>query len=232
MTTTQKDINGKKAGIRHPAKYTDVLIPKMAEMLLEVNGGKVLDPFCGTGKIGLIREHGFSGRIYGNELEPEWIKDNLYGCDVITTQDAEFLDYPEGFFDAICTSPTYGNRMADHHNAKDGSQRLTYTHCLGRQLHEGNTGAMQFGETYRDKHRRIYTHLATLVRKDGIFILNIKDHVRRGKVVDVVGFHRTALREAGFIPIEEVVVDTPCMGFGRNSALRIKNEYIIKFRKT
>ena len=220
-----------KSAVRHPAKYTDVLIPKMAEMLSEVNGGKVLDPFCGTGKIGLIREHGFTGTIYGNDLEAEWMEGNEYGCDALTVQDAEFLDYPEGFFDAICTSPTYGNRMADHHNAKDGSRRMTYTHCLGRQLHDGNTGKMQFGEAYREKHRRIYAHLITLLRKDGIFVLNIKDHIRKGQVVDVVGFHRHAMEDAGFVMEEDITVDTPCMGFGQNRSSRITCEHIIKFRK-
>lgn len=153
--------------IKHPAKFTDTLIPEMAKMLSEFNTGKVLDPFAGTGKIALVKRYGFEGTIYANEIEPEWIENNEYGCDFITTQDAELLDYPEGFFDAICTSPTYGNRMADHHIAKDGSKRITYTHYLGRQLNDENTGKMQFGEDYIEKHKRIYKHLFALVRGGG-----------------------------------------------------------------
>lgn len=217
--------------MKHPAKFTDILIPEMANMLLEVNGGKVLDPFSGTGKIALIKKYGFTGSIYANEIEPEWILDNEYGCDYITTQDAEFLEYPENFFDAICTSPTYGNRMADHHIAKDGSKRITYTHYLGRQLNDANTGKMQFGEAYMDKHRRIYQHLYTLVRGGGIYILNVKNHIRKGEEVDVVSFHKKSLSDVGFTEVTDLIIEAPCMGFGENRNQRIHGEHIIKFIK-
>lgn len=78
--------------IRHPAKYTDSFISIFADLLKDRNN--VLDPFAGTGKLGLIKQCGFSGTIYANEIEPEWINENLYDCDLITCQDAEFLDYP------------------------------------------------------------------------------------------------------------------------------------------
>ena len=54
--------------------------------------------------------------------------------------------FSDATFDMVVTSPTYGNRMADHHNAKDGRRRITYTHNLGRTLTPGNSGAMQWGE--------------------------------------------------------------------------------------
>ena len=133
--------------IRHPAKYTDSFIPVFASILKEYGCRKILDPFAGTGKIGQIKKEGFEGYIFANEIEPEWLEPNKYGCDVVSFMDAEnLLDcYRPNQFDAIVTSPTYGNRMADHHNAKDGSKRNTYTHYIGHQLHDGNTGKMQWG---------------------------------------------------------------------------------------
>lgn len=42
--------------------------------------------------------------------------------------DATRLPFDNRMFDAVITSPTYGNRMADHHDAQDGSKRITYRH--------------------------------------------------------------------------------------------------------
>lgn len=224
-------MNTNKKEIRHPAKFSDALFPQMAEMLDECNCGKVLDPFAGTGKIGLIKTFGFNGTIYANELEPEWLEDNKYDCDYLTFQDAEKISYPKEYFDAICTSPTYGNRMADCHNAKDGSKRITYTHCLGRNLNNENTGKMQFGSNYKNKHIKIYKHLFDVLKDGGCFILNIKNHIRGGKEIDVVDFHKSAMEEAGFIEEQDIKIEVPCMGFGQNRNARVPYEHLIKFRK-
>lgn len=215
--------------MRHPAKYTDAFFDTFAEMLRGAE--KVLDPFAGTGKIGKVKNHGFSGEIFANEIEPEWLKNNEYQCDVLTFCDAEFLDYPESFFDAVCTSPTYGNRMADHHNAKDGSRRNTYTHCLGHTLADGNTGKMQWGIEYMAKHERIYAHLAKLIKPGGKFILNIKNHIRRGKEIDVTAFHVATLEQNGFFVVERKMIRTPSLKFGANAEKRLDGEYIILLQK-
>ena len=215
--------------MRHPAKYTDCFFSTFAEMLRGAD--KVLDPFAGTGKIGKLKQFGFTGKIYANELEPEWLSENEYNCDVLTFCDAEFLDYPKYYFDAICTSPTYGNRMADHHNAKDGSRRNTYTHCLGRQLDSGNTGKMQWGIEYMEKHERIYAHLATLVKPGGKFVLNVKNHIRRGVEIDVTAFHISTLEQNGFSVIDKRMVTTPSLKFGANAEKRLSGEYIILLQK-
>lgn len=215
--------------MRHPAKFSDSFMSVFAEML---NGStNVLDPFAGTGKIGQIKALGFNGSVYANEIEPEWLESNEHSCDVISYQDAEFLDYPIGFFDAICTSPTYGNRMADHHVAKDGSRRNTYTHCLGRQLADCNTGKMQWGKEYRAKHFRIYAHLHALLKKDGKFILNVKNHIRKGQEIDVTAFHIEALETCGFEVVERYFIPTNGLKHGANADKRTNGEYIVMLKK-
>ena len=215
--------------MKHPAKYTDCFFEIFAEMLQSASN--VLDPFAGTGKIGKLKEFGFKGAIYANEIEAEWLAENEYNCDVITFCDAEFLQYPDGFFDAICTSPTYGNRMADHHISKDGSKRNTYTHCIGRQLSDGNTGKMQWGSEYMEKHDRIYKHLASLVKNGGLFVCNVKNHIRKGKEIDVKSFHEESLKKSGFQKTKEIFVESKGNGFGANADKRTTGEYIMVFQK-
>jgi hypothetical protein len=124
--------------IKHPAVYTDVLIPVIAKLL---KGSKtLLDPFGGTGKIALIKNYGYEGTVTCNEIETEWIINSPYDVDRWFLCDAEKMKWAKNEeFDAICTSPTYGNRMADHFTAKDNSKRITYRHYLGRPLNKENT---------------------------------------------------------------------------------------------
>jgi tRNA G10 N-methylase Trm11 len=131
----------------HPARFT----PSIMEMFTELadrhhlHDARVLDPFAGTGR---VNDLGLDS--VGVEIEPEWA-----GMSPRTlVGDATALPFPAGTFGAVITSPTYGNRMADHHDARDGSRRTTYRHLLGRPLSAGNAGAMQWGEPYQDLHRQ------------------------------------------------------------------------------
>lgn len=69
-----------------------------------------------------------------------------------TLGNALHLPWPDGTFDAICTSPAYGNRMADRYSETGESERLTYAAMLRRQLHPDNAGQLQWGQRYRDFH--------------------------------------------------------------------------------
>ena len=112
----------------HPAPFTDALLPILAELLPESpvpseDGGsgpgtlRVLDPFAGTGKIARLRAWFPQAEFYGYEIEPEWAEQARANGLCVTTGDSRQMHYPDAMFDAICTSPTYGNRMADHHEA-------------------------------------------------------------------------------------------------------------------
>lgn len=78
----------------------------------------VLDPFAGVGKIHTLENH-----TSGIELEPEWAAQAPINKGITIVGDAlermrEWATFYVGF-DAVVTSPTYGNRMADHHDAKE-----------------------------------------------------------------------------------------------------------------
>jgi tRNA G10 N-methylase Trm11 len=214
--------------MKHPAKYTDKFIPIFAELL--VDSKSVLDPFAGTGKLAEIKKHGFKGKVICNELEPEWVQNCEYDVDLFNIGDAQNLSWVDSV-EAICTSPTYGNRMADDHNAKDHSRRITYTHYLGRKLNENNTGKMQWGEKYRKVHEKVYEECFRVLIEGGLIIVNVSNHIRNHQEVDVVGFHKEALTKVGFTFKEEIKIETPRMKFGANSNTRVKFESILIFNK-
>ena len=165
-----------------------------------------------------------------NELEREWAEIGKYNVDEWSIGDAANLRFANCEFDAICTSPTYGNRMADHHNAKDASKRITYRHCLGRPLDDNNTGKMQWGEKYRQKHIEIYSECLRVLKPNGLMIVNVSDHIRKGQVVNVVDWHKQTILNFGMKLIDEIKIETPRMGFGQNAKSRVQYECILVFR--
>lgn len=195
----------------------------MQEMLTETTG-MLLDPFAGTGKIHLLGNENL--RTVGVEIEPEWA--DLHPQTIVG--DALNLPFAASSFDAIATSPTYGNRMADHHDAKDGSKRNTYKHTLGRNLHPNNSGQLQWGPKYREFHQRAWSEAIRVLKPGGIFILNISNHIRKGEEIDVTDWQVRTIQE--YIPIKDVrTVGTIRYREGSNSSLRPSHESVVLFRK-
>ena len=208
------------ATIKHPAKFSDVLIEQIDKMV--VTHSSVLDPFAGVGTIHKLHPR---CETYGIEIEPEWA--NMHPRTIVGN--ALDLPFSNDTFDYVVTSPCYGNRMADHHNAKDSSRRMTYTHTLGRTLHDDNSGKMQWGKEYRSFHNTAWMEVRRVLKPYGNFILNISDHIRKGERVPVTSWHIETLRSLGFIMVNEIKIPTPRMRFGQNHAARIEYESIIEF---
>lgn len=214
----------------HPAPFSDPLLEAIADQLKAAGvEGTVLDPFAGTGRIHELRDRADVHTI-GVEIEPEWAAKH---ADTIEGNALHLTDYVKpGSVDAIATSPTYGNRMADSHDAKDESVRLTYTHTLGRKLHDDNSGQMQWGDEYRAFHEQAWREAVAALKAGGTLTLNIKDHVRGGERQFVTSWHVRTLLGLG-LELEDVdKVGTRGLMAGANADVRTCAEYVITFRKT
>lgn len=211
--------------IRHPARYSDAILQTMARYLRA--GWLVLDPFAGVG--GLVRL-GFTGaRIVLNEIEGNVIAQAQGKCRVMGN--ALALPFAAGTFDAVVTSPTYGNRMADHHRARDASRRNTYYHAFGGALHCDNTGLLQFGAAYRERHAQAWGEVTRVLKRGGLFLLNVSDHIRDGRRVYVSKWHLDTLRGMGLTFQVCHPVKTPRLRCGANWQARCAVEYVFVLAK-
>jgi len=204
----------------HPAKFSSDVLGAMAAHVR----GRVLDPFAGVGRVhALAAVEAVTGTV-GVELEPEWAR-----CHPATiVGNALRLPFRPRSFDTVATSPTFGNRLSDHHNARDGSVRHSYTHDLGHELHADNSGRLPFGSAYRSFHEAAWRECRRVLRVGGLFVVQVSDFIRDHQTIPVVSFHRLALTRLGFTLIHEVYVPKGGLRYGANRE-RVPHDVVLVF---
>ena len=209
--------------IRHPAKFSEPIVEVLRDL---VPKGRVLDPFAGTGRIHWLASD--ATQTVGVEIEPEWA--TLDPRTIVG--DALHLPFEDRSFDGIITSPVYGNRMSDHHDAKDDSRRNTYKHTLGRDLHPNNSGQLHWGPKYRDFHLTAWGEAVRVLKPGGKFVLNISDFIKKGEVVPVSEWHvETLVNVLGLEHEMAYQVETRRQRQGANGHLRVPHEVVWVGRK-
>jgi hypothetical protein len=243
--------------VKHPAKYSKSVwltifrdVAKLVVMHPEKTDWHVLDPFGGVGGIFDLHsmEWDFDAgqlvfHITSVEIEEEWsgvasghpryrphTSDRSLAMDFF-----DFAIHPANreAFDLVVTSPTYGNRMADHHtpSPEDTSERNTYRHKLGRPLTEGSSASLQWGDEYREFHRAAWDEIFDLLEPGGYFILNVKDHIRKKTKQPVAAWHRAYCGSIGFNLITDSQVAVRGNRQGENGEVRVDHEHVFLFQK-
>lgn len=253
----------------HPAKYSRKVIDRLREMLQveaqRVGHLKVIDAFAGVGGVHELAEERIE--TYGMELQPEW---SAAHPDTITGSVLELpAIFPAGTFDCLCTSPAFGNRMADSHQAKDPCRRCggdrcepgyagdaandggpdpcsgcggtgltkrnTYAHYLRAGGAEpvkspDNSALMAWGPAYRSFHLAAWSACDRVLRRDGLALLNVKNHHRGKRLIRVVEFHLNAFLAMGYSLEGAKRVETRGLAHGANHESRTGFELILALR--
>lgn len=226
---------------KHPAKYSEEIVRTLDRLVraearavgsTAATPLAVLDPFAGVGRVHRLRRPNVF--TAGIEIEPEWA-----GCHPDTLCDDSLAVLPHMAasgveVDVVATSPTYGNRMADHHDARDGSRRRSYKHDLGRMPAPGSSSTLPWGPDYWAFHVRAYRAIYGVLRPGGLFLLNVSDFYRRKQIVPAVEWHRGAAMGAGFVQgAGDVHVGTPRLrGVGSEAtAARAATEVVLRLRR-
>ena len=211
----------------HPCPFPDSTVTLIGQYLPPHHYPTVLDPFSGIGRIHLL-----PNSTTGIEIEEEWavqIPEDPGSPSAQILGSALDIPFPDRHFSAAATSPCFGNRMADHHNARDGSPRNTYRHKLGRELSANSSAAMQWGAEYRSFHHQAWIELTRVVRVGGRFVLNIKNHIRAGEIQRVAEWHLTTIIPLGWKLHALDTIPAPGNRFGANYDLRVDHEFLAVF---
>ncbi len=209
----------------HPATYTPVLLPVMASILK--GRRRILDIFGGEGGIFALQHWlGDDVQIEAIEIEPKFAAMHPR----TTLGNALHLPWADNSFDAIFTSPTYGNRFAD--KFRPGADCFSYAQAIEGELQPDNTGAMRWnpnGGLYQVTHVLAYAEARRVLCEGGAFGLNMKDHYKGKELQPVTEWHVNTLKALGFQVVQRRKVKTPSLRYGENHELRVEYESVILF---
>jgi len=182
----------------------------------------ILDPMAGTMERLRVLEDRDRGwhQVWGIEYEQEWV--DGYPHTRLQQGDARKLPFPSEHFDAIVVSPSYGNRDSDRTGDWwDNADRKTYAAALGRNVSEGSLCVPFEDERYKTGHTLAWAESVRVLKTGGLFVINLKNHIKKGQIIRVSQWHRNVLRDVlGMEEIDDTSIATKGRLSGENYDVR------------
>jgi modification methylase len=207
----------------HPAKLHLGLLQRLIDLYTEP-GDTLLDPMAGSGSLMLAATQ--QRNVILRDLECEYVElmrssipiihrraGLLSGLIDIDQADARTLECPR--FDHVITSPPYGFETSNE-PLEARRRRMERGLALGRrwQSYLENPGLAtaangfryaggpsnignRSGRNYWREMYQVYARLVELLPTGGLMILILKNHYRRGKLIDIVGRTIEVVQEFG-----------------------------------
>lgn len=192
----------------HPAKLHLSLLQRLID-LYTCPGDTLLDPMAGTGSLMLAAAQ--QRNVIVRDLEPEYVElmrmsapivhrrgGLLSGLIDIDQADARTIECPP--FNHIITSPPYGFETGKGITKErqgriigkgwlNKCQGLTAPTWMGGFRYPGgqNNAGNKSGRNYWRDMRQAYARWVEILPLGGYMILVLKNHYRRGKLIDVTG---------------------------------------------
>lgn len=220
--------------VKHPATFSAAVLDVMDHWIPKGTKDepvRILDPLAGIGKgpERFNRPQDYQ-LACGIELEQEWASQSpLVAC-------GDGIDYMKTHpltFDVVATSPPFHNRASDSHNQSpnDTSSRNTYKHKLGRDLTTGSGAGLQWTNPDTPAWvNRLTNGCWRTIRHGGLFIFEMKDHVRNGKRQYVTDWYVQDAMEVGFTLLTAETVFSRGLP-GANSALKVPYSTVVVMQK-
>lgn len=225
----------------HPAKFGRLVLDALGRLVREEADALgrrplVLDPFGGVGRVHELRPWADTVAV---ELEAPWVRQRRRNS---VRGNALRLPVRSGSVDVVSTSPVYGNRMSDHHNARDPSTRRSYTHDLramtgdpSYRLHPANVGVLPWGAKYRESEAAAMAEMWRVLRPGGLLLLVLSNYFRKPgsvkRLVPCVEWHMLYALGHGWLLEGALPVGSPRYRFGANRDDRVTSEFVLQLRR-
>lgn len=180
-----------------------------------------------------------AGDVSSRTIQPERV--TVESVEPIGIQEIAGIETTSGtlIVEGFMHHNTYGNRMADSHNARDSSKRMTYKHRLGRHPSAESSATLHWGPKYWEFHKKAWVEQTRILRPGGLFVLNVKNFHRTKTVkgtkvveeVDVCQWHLDEFTRLGYRTEAAIIVPVRGMRMGANHAARVNHEMVYALRK-